>query len=71
MGNYQEEAMGIVKELEEKAKEMKNLEELEQLIIEYERRFSQHAFEELSEEVTEGVSPPSKSVSWVWEEAEP
>lgn len=62
MDTYEAKTQGLLKELKEKARQVKNAKELEQLVIEYERKVAKTAYEELAKEMQARLSPPSTSV---------
>jgi poly(A) polymerase Pap1 len=62
MDNYEEKTQKLLEELKEKASRVKTAKELEQLVIEYERRVAKTAYEELAKEMQARLSPPRTCV---------
>lgn len=62
MDNYETRTQGLLKELKDKASEVKSAKDLEQLVIEYERQIAKTAYEELAQEMQARLSPPGGSV---------
>jgi uncharacterized protein YjgD (DUF1641 family) len=62
MENYETKTQELLKELKDKASQMKNAKELEQLVIEYERKVAKTAYEELAKEMEARFSPLGTSV---------
>jgi DNA-binding transcriptional regulator YbjK len=62
MDSYETKTQGLLQELKTKASQVKSAKELEQLVIEYERKVAKTAYEELAKEMQARLSPPSMSV---------
>lgn len=62
MDNYEARTQGLLKELKDKASQVKSAKELEQLVIDYERQIAKTAYEELAREMQARLSPPSVPV---------
>jgi hypothetical protein len=62
MDTYEAETQGLLRELKEKASQVKSAKELEQLVIEYERKVAKTAYEELAKEMQARLSPPGTTV---------
>jgi hypothetical protein len=62
MDKYDARPQGLLKELKDKASQVKNAKELEQLVIEYERQLAKTAYEELAKEMQARLSPPRTTV---------
>lgn len=60
MSELQTSMQALVEKLEQEGRQVKNLAELEQLVLKYQRQLSQTAFAELSKEVQERTSPPGE-----------
>jgi len=57
MSSLQKSMQAVVEQLEQEGKGVKNLAELEQLVLKYQQQLSQTAFAELSKDVQERISP--------------
>lgn len=62
MDNYETRTEELLRELKEKASQVENASELEQLVIEYERQIAKTAYEELAQEMQARLFPPRMSV---------
>lgn len=60
MSELQTSMQALVEKLEQEGRQVKNLAELEQLVLKYQQQLSQTAFTELSKEVQERTSPPGE-----------
>ena len=62
MNNYEIRTQELLKELKEKASQVRNAKELERIVIEYERQIAKTAYEELAQEMQARLFPPETSV---------
>jgi uncharacterized protein YjgD (DUF1641 family) len=62
MDTYEAKTQELLKELKQKARQVKSAKELEQLVIEYEREIAKTAYEELAKEMEARFSPLSTRV---------
>jgi hypothetical protein len=62
MSDLQKSMEGLIEKLEAEGKKAKNLAELEQVIIRYSQELSQTAYQELSKDLQERISPPGEAL---------
>ncbi|MDQ3398792.1 MAG: hypothetical protein M3511_13685 [Deinococcota bacterium] len=58
MSDLKKSMEGLVEKLEQESKQVKNLAELEQLVIKHSEMLSQTAYQELSKNLQARISPP-------------
>lgn len=63
MSEYQDKTRAILDELQTASQSARTMQELEQLVIEYERRLAKTAFEELAADLAARTSPPRAPLS--------
>ncbi len=62
MSDLNKSMEGLIERLEAEGKKAKNLAELEQVIIRYSQELSQTAYQELSKDLQERLSPPGEAL---------
>jgi hypothetical protein len=62
MSDLHKSMEGLIEKLEAEGKKAKNLAELEQVIIRYSQELSQTAYQELSKDLQERISPPGEAL---------
>jgi hypothetical protein len=63
MSDLQKSMQGLIEKLEAEGKHVKNLAELEQLVIKHSQTLSQTVYQELSKDLQERTSPPGEVLS--------
>lgn len=63
MSELQKSMAGLIEKLETESKNVKNLAELEQLVIKHSQELSRTAYQELSKDLQAGISPPGEALS--------
>jgi hypothetical protein len=63
MSDLQKRMEGLIEKLAAAGKNAKNLAELEQVVIRYSQELSRAAYQELSKDLQERISPPGEALS--------